>query len=142
MTKGLIWGIIYSVKTIGTGDYVLNKNEALEKLAALTARIKELPKGYISKKTIGGKIYYYHQWSENGSKQSRYIKDDEVEPLAKQIAERKELQAQVSSLKSTSAKKSKRNLSVTKSGSTLFASCSNARNNTTKIAASLCPSSV
>lgn len=87
----------------------MNKNEALEKLAALTARIKELPKGYISKKTIGGKIYYYHQWSENGSKQSRYIKDDEVEPLAKQIAERKELQAQVSSLKSTSAKKSKRN---------------------------------
>ena len=89
MTKGLIRGIIYSVKTIGTGDYVLNKNETLEKLAELTARIKELPKGYISKKTIGGKVYYYHQWSENGSKQSRYIKDDEVEPLAKQIAERK-----------------------------------------------------
>lgn len=109
LTRGLIRGIIYSVKTIGTGDYVLNKNETLEKLAELTARIKELPKGYISKKTIGGKIYYYHQWSENGSKQSRYIKDDEVEPLAKQIAERKELQAQVSSLKSTSAKKSKRN---------------------------------
>ena len=87
----------------------MDKNETLEKLAELTARIKELPKGYISKKMIGGKIYYYHQWSENGSKQSRYIKDDEVEPLAKQIAERKELQAQVSSLKSTSAKKSKRN---------------------------------
>ena len=46
---------------------------------------------------------------ENGSKHSRYIKDDEVEPLAKQIAERKELQAQVSSLKITSAKQSKRN---------------------------------
>ena len=27
-------------------------NETLEKLAELTARIKELPKGYISKKTI------------------------------------------------------------------------------------------
>lgn len=87
----------------------MDKNETLEKLAELTARIKELPKGYISKKTIGGKVYYYHQWSENGSKQSRYIKDDEVEPLAKQITERKELQAQVSSLKSTSAKKAKRN---------------------------------
>ena len=111
MTKGLIWGIIYSDKTIeNTGGVIdLEKSEALEKLAELTARIKELPKGYISKKTIGGKVYYYHQWSENGSKQSRYIKDDEVEPLAKQIAERKELQAQVSSLKSTSAKKSKRN---------------------------------
>ena len=47
----------------------MEKGEALEKLAELTARIKELPKGYISKKTIGGKIYYYHQWSENGIKQ-------------------------------------------------------------------------
>lgn len=84
-------------------------NETLEKLAELTARIKELPKGYISKKTIGGKIYYYHQWSESGSKQSRYIKDDEVEPLAKLIDERKELQTQVSALKKTSTKKTKRN---------------------------------
>lgn len=84
-------------------------NETLEKLAELTARIKELPKGYISKKTIGGKIYYYHQWSKSGSKQSRYIKDDEVEPLAKLIDERKELQTQVSALKKTSAKKTKRN---------------------------------
>jgi len=110
LTKGLIWGIIYSVKTIEQrGAQHLEKNEALEQLAELSARIKELPKGYISKKTIGGKIYYYHQWSENGSKQSRYIRDDEVEPLAKLIAERKELQAQASSLKSTSAKKSKRN---------------------------------
>lgn len=87
----------------------MEKNKALEKLAKLTARIKELPKGYISKKTIGGKIYYYHQWSENGSKQSKYIKDDEVEPLSKLIAERKELQVQVSTLKSTSIKESKRN---------------------------------
>lgn len=87
----------------------MDKNETLEKLAELSARIKELPKGYISKKTIGGKIYYYHQWSENGSKQSRYIKDDEVELLAKLIDERKELQLQVSSLKNTSTKKSKRN---------------------------------
>ena len=87
----------------------LEKNEALEQIAELTAKIKDLPKGYISQKTIGGKIYYYHQWSENGSKQSRYIKNDEVEPLSKLIAQRKELQAQVSALKSPSAKRSKRN---------------------------------
>lgn len=87
----------------------LEKNEALEQIAELTAKIKDLPKGYISKKTIGGKIYYYHQWSENGSKQSRYIKNDEVEPLSKLIAQRKELQVQVSALKSPSAKRSKRN---------------------------------
>ena len=87
----------------------MEMNETLEKLAELTARIKELPKGYISKKTIGGNVYYYHQWSENGSKQSRYIKDDEVESLAKLIDERKELQLRVNTLKSTSGKKTKRN---------------------------------
>ena len=87
----------------------MDRNEILEQLAELTARIKELPKGYISKKTIGGKIYYYHQWSENGSKQSRYIKDDEVEPLVKLIDERKELQTRVSALKRTPMEKSKRN---------------------------------
>lgn len=87
----------------------MDTNETLEKLAELTAKIKELPKGYISKKTIKGKIYYYHQWSENGSKQSRYIKDDEVEPLSTLIEERKALQMQVSVLKKTSTKKSKRN---------------------------------
>lgn len=87
----------------------MEKNETLEKLAKLTARIKELPKGYISKKTIGGKVYYYHQWSENGSKQSRYLKDEEIEQLAKLIDERKELQVQVSALKNTSTKKNKRN---------------------------------
>ena len=88
---------------------MLDNNEALEKLAELTARIKTLPKGYISKKTIGGRVYYYHQWSENGSKQSRYIKDDEVEFLAKLINERKELQVQVSTIKTPSTKKAKRN---------------------------------
>ena len=85
------------------------ENETLEKLAVLTARIKELPKGYISKKTIGGKVYYYHQWSENGSKQSRYIRDEEVEQLAARMDERKELQAQVSALKKAPSKNSKRN---------------------------------
>lgn len=84
-------------------------NETLGKIAELTARIKELPKGYISKKTIGGKVYYYHQWSENGSKQSRYLKDEEIEQLAKLIDERKELQVQVSTLRNTSTKKNKRN---------------------------------
>lgn len=85
------------------------ENETLKYLAELTARIKELPKGYISKKTIGGTVYYYHQWSESGSKQSRYIKNDEVEQLAKLIDERKELQAQIRALKKTPPKNSRRN---------------------------------
>lgn len=87
----------------------MENNELLEQLAELKSKINKLPKGYISKKSIGGKVYYYHQWSEGGIKQSRYIKDDEVELLSKQIEERKELQSQVSLLKKKPTQKTKRN---------------------------------
>lgn len=73
--------------------------ELTGKIASLTKQIDALPMGYISKKTIGGKAYYYHQWSENGVKQSHYLKDGEIEPLANQIESRKKLQEQLRSLK-------------------------------------------
>ena len=60
----------------------MQDNELLNQIAELTAKINDLPKGYISKKTINSKIYYYHQWSEGGVKQSRYLHDSEIEPLA------------------------------------------------------------
>lgn len=77
--------------------------ELLEKNAELSAEIATLPKGYISQKNIKGKVYYYHQWSENGQKQSKYLRDDEVEPLAKQIEKRKALQAELRALRSNPA---------------------------------------
>lgn len=77
----------------------MDKNNLLERIAELTAQIAELPKGYISKKSIGSKKYYYHQWSEKGIKQSKYLHDDEIEPLAKVLDHRKELQQQLHSLK-------------------------------------------
>lgn len=78
----------------------MSDEETLEKISELTAEIGELPKGYISKKTINGTVYYYHQWSENGAKQSRYLHDDEIEALSAQIAKRKELQTKLREIKS------------------------------------------
>ena len=49
----------------------MDNREQLRRITELTEQIAGLPKGYLSKKTIGGKVYYYHQWSENGVKQSR-----------------------------------------------------------------------
>lgn len=34
--------------------------EQLERIEALTKQIPALPKDYLSKKTIGGNVYYYH----------------------------------------------------------------------------------
>lgn len=77
----------------------MEKQELLEQIAKLKAQINELPKGYISRKTINNKTYYYHQWSESGVKQSRYLHDEEIEPLAEKMEQRKTLQAQLRSLK-------------------------------------------
>ena len=76
--------------------------ELVDKIASITAEIAELPKGYISKKTIGGKVYFYHQWSEQGVKKSQYLRDEEVKPLSDIIERRKQLQAELGELKSGS----------------------------------------
>lgn len=73
--------------------------EQMTQIAELTNQISALPKGYISKKIINGKIYFYHQWSENGAKQSRYLRDEEIEPLTEQIKMRKQLQEKLRSVK-------------------------------------------
>lgn len=51
----------------------------LEKLMA------ELPIGYISRKTINGKVRYYHQWYSDGKVVSKYLRESEVEPLSEKI---------------------------------------------------------
>ena len=45
-----------------------------EQIKKLEARIAELPKGYISKKTIGGKERLYLQWRDRSKVRSRYIR--------------------------------------------------------------------
>lgn len=88
----------------------MENGELLKQISELTAQISGLPKGYISRKTISGKAYYYHQWSENGVKQSRYLHDGEIEALAQQIEQRKSLQAKLRALKAKpSAGRKKRN---------------------------------
>lgn len=93
----------------------MENQELLESIAELTKEIGKLPKGYISKKTIAGKVYYYHQWSEKGVKQSKYLRDDELEPLARQLEARKKLQEQLRRLKATTKtdKKEKKRNEVT-----------------------------
>ena len=48
-----------------------------EKIQELERQIAGLPIGYISKKTINGKVRYYHQWTENRKKHSQYLRDGE-----------------------------------------------------------------
>lgn len=89
---GLKQGIRKRIKT-------MDERLLMNKIAELKAAIDKLPKGYISKKTVGGKIYFYHQWSESGKKKSKYLKDGELAALAEKIERRKQLQAELAELK-------------------------------------------
>ena len=70
------------------GGTAMDPQELLAKISELTKEIEKLPRGYISQKAINGKVYYYHQWSENGQKKSRYLKDDELAALSVEISRR------------------------------------------------------
>ncbi len=54
--------------------------------------IDSLPRGYISNKTINGKVRHYLQWTENGRIKSKYIKDSEYEDIKAKVERRQELQ--------------------------------------------------
>jgi len=81
------------------------KNEHKMQIENLKKQIAELPEGYISKKTINGNVYYYHQWNQDGKKKSKYLRSEEVDILRAQIITRRELQKQLSGLDGKAEKK-------------------------------------
>ena len=60
---------------------------------AMEREIAELPKGYISKKKINGREYYYLQRREGKKMLSSFVPASEVEDLQKKIGRRRQLQA-------------------------------------------------
>ena len=104
MTHPLTQGLTTGVNTGYSPEYKkggipVDRQEQLDRIASLTAEISELPKGYISRKVIGSRVYFYHQWSENGSKKARYLRDEEIAPLSEQIERRKALQGELKAAK-------------------------------------------
>ena len=77
----------------------MDASDRINIISELTDEIEKLPKGYISTKNISGKIYYYHQWSENGNKQSKYVRDDEIKHLSELIERRRQLREELRSLR-------------------------------------------
>jgi hypothetical protein len=77
----------------------MNTPDVINKINKLSVEIEKLPKGYISTKTISGKTYFYHQWSENGCKKSKYVRDDEIKELSEKLEKRRRLQEELRILK-------------------------------------------
>lgn len=66
-----------------------------DRIEALEAEIDALPRGYISKKTINGRVRLYHQWTEEGKKKSKYLDDATAERMQVLIEKRRELEQQL-----------------------------------------------
>lgn len=61
--------------------------------------LQELPKGYISKKNIRGKVCYYLQRRDGDKVVSKYISAEELPGLEVQVARRKRLEASLRRVK-------------------------------------------
>ena len=66
----------------------------------LDRRIRELPRGSISRKTINGKVRHYRQWYEDGRTKGVYIRDQDLERVDREIEERKRCQEELAEVRS------------------------------------------
>ena len=64
----------------------------------LLIKLESLPKGYISKKVIHGKEYFYLQYLENGKIISKYVKEQDLDNLKHSLSKRKEIEEEIDSL--------------------------------------------
>ena len=76
-------------------DIIFEYKELLAQKIEIEQKLSVLPKGYISKKTIGGKQYLYLQTRNGDTVESKYIKTEEVDEITKQISLRKEYEAEL-----------------------------------------------
>lgn len=76
-------------------DIIFEYKELLAQKLEIEQKLSILPKGYISKKTIGGKQYLYLQTRNGDTVESKYIKAEGVEEITNQLSSRKEYEAEL-----------------------------------------------
>lgn len=71
----------------------MSEQEILNLISKIKEELSTLPVGCISKKTIYGKVRYYHQYKDaSGKMKYVMLRDEEVESLRERIEHRKELE--------------------------------------------------
>ena len=90
----------------------MDLSEMQTRAAELEQQISNLPAGSVTKKTVGGKDYFYHRWTENKKRREKYIPADELENFRAQIERRKELEQELKALKKQLPKAKSANLSA------------------------------
>ena len=85
--------------------------EIQKRMEELEQQIAGFPVGSVTKKTVNGKEYFYHRWTENGKRRERYIPADELENFRAQIEQRKTLEQKLKELKKRLPKEKKTDIS-------------------------------
>ena len=73
-------------------------------LNELNQKLEIYPKGTITTKTVKGKVYHYHRWSENGKRKEKYIAEKDLPYMIEKIKKRKELETKKKDLEIKSKK--------------------------------------
>lgn len=61
------------------------------RIKALEQQVAALLPGSVAKKTVNGREYFYHRWTENKKRREKYIPMNQVEAIRSQVEQRKVL---------------------------------------------------
>ena len=57
----------------------MEPSELQNRMAELKRQIELLPAGSITKKTVNGRVYFYHRWTEEKKRREKYLPAEEVD---------------------------------------------------------------
>ena len=69
----------------------MTQSEIELRIKALEQQVAALLPGSVAKKTVNGREYFYHRWTENKKRREKYIPMNQVEAIRSQVEQRKGL---------------------------------------------------
>ena len=78
--------------------------DLLLRISEIEEALVPLPAGSIGKKTVNGKIYYYHRFYENGKRKEKYIPQDRLADMQAAVEKRKALEQELKELNARKAR--------------------------------------
>ena len=69
----------------------MTQSELELRIKALEQQVAALLPGSVAKKTVNGREYFYHRWTENKKRREKYIPMNQVEAIRSQVEQRKVL---------------------------------------------------
>ena len=73
------------------GGEPMTQSEIELHIRALEQQVAALLPGSVAKKTVNGREYFYHRWTENKKRREKYIPMNQVEAIRSQVEQRKVL---------------------------------------------------